>query len=277
MNTQAIDEIVRAAQYVQGVFTRAESGDFGPNCGPWYDGTIFDCLDVISRLEWLKKEYTGNRLEAAGASAPDGAIQAINEYYGKQIGRCAVYKDCGLYSSELAEPTPWPVSKEWLCRAFDNDAIKESKCALAWPIMRALEKRQIDADTASELLVKAYQFQSRYARGMAAIKEWWGEICPKHNVLENLARYQKANTPRAQKYFDKAISKGYMRETKTGYEWLLPEGRGRIAALAYFLWQVYPDEMPEKDLGELFGVKRLSHYATESRTKYSREIIALFE
>lgn len=276
MNTQAIDEIVRAAQYIADVFTRGESGDFGPNCSPWYDGTICDCLDVISRLEWLEKEYTGNCLEAAGASNPDGAKQAINEYYDKQVGRCAAYEDCGLYSSKLAEPTPWPVSKEWLCRDFDNDAIQESKCILAWPIMRALERGEIDGSTASELLVKAYQFQSSYARKTAAIREWWSEICPKRNVLENLARYPRANTKRAQEYFDKAISIGYMRETDTGYEWLLPEGRGRWAALGYFLGKVYPYEIPQQNLGELFNYKQLGHYKRASRTLYATMIDSLF-
>lgn len=281
MNKRIIDNMAAAAEYINKVIEAGRLGDFGgPNCRSWYDGAMFDYLDVINRLEWLKNEYTCNCLEAASAANPESAAQAIKSYYRAKIDKCkelCPYEDCGLYCGKLAEPTPWPVSKEWLCRDFDNDAIKESKCALAWPIMRALEKGQIDADTASELLAKAYQFQSSYARGIAAIIEWWSEICPPHNALENLERYQKANTPSAQWYFNKAISKGYMRETNTGYEWLLPEGRGRQSALAYFLGRVYTDEMPEKDIKELFGMKRARHYADVSRTKYSREISALFE
>ena len=79
---------------------------------------------------------------------------------------------------------------------------------------------------------------------------------------------KELDTPRAQKYFAKAIEKKYMERTKEGkYHWLGTNNKGVLVELAYFLGRVYNYEnslngnlgenFPEKSLDSLFGVNNL--------------------
>lgn len=267
-----------AAEYINKVIEAGRLGDFGgSNCRSWYDDGISAQLYCLTALDGLKSEYTNNELEAAGAANPESATRALKDYYRAKIDKCkelCPYEDCGLYGGKLAEPTPWPVSPEWLKRDFGNEAQSHSKCTLAWPIMRALDQSTIDADTASDLLVKAYQTQSEFVRYVAALAQWWQEVEPSRE-LNILSQYPNANTLTAQKYFRKAIDKGYMVETATGYKWLIPEGRGNKAALAYFLQKIYYP-LPESELNIMFGTKRISQAARDAKTQYEDYINKLF-
>lgn len=281
MNKSIIDKMVIAAEYVNKVIEAGRLGDFGgSNCRFWYDGSIMSHLDCLNALEGLKNEYECNKIEAAGAANPESAELALKSYYRAQIKKCSnlcPYEDCGIFASKGAEPTPWPVSPEWLNNAFNNEMQQQSKCALAWPIMRALNKCTIDASTASELLVKAYQAQSEFVGFVASLVQWWQDVEQSYKP-KLLSQYPKANTKKAQKYFGKAIDKGFMEETATGYKWLIPrqEARGNKAALAYFLSKIYYP-IPESELDVLFGTKRIGQASRASRTPLTDEIDKLFE
>jgi hypothetical protein len=90
-----------------------------------------------------------------------------------------------------------------------------------------------------------------------------------HNPLP-----KELDTPRARKYFAKAIEQQYMEPTEDGrYRWL---GTGRkpcTAELAYFLGKVYNykytitgnagENFPEESLNRLFGATRLYSSLTQ--------------
>lgn len=73
------------------------------------------------------------------------------------------------------------------------------------------------------------------------------------------ARAQKQDkvfTDRAKLYFEKAINKGFMEKTESGYKWMF--NGGKKAGLAYFLSKVYiPNgygDIPLTELEKLFDV-----------------------
>lgn len=82
------------------------------------------------------------------------------------------------------------------------------------------------------------------------------------------------NTERAQKYFQKAIEKGYMKLENGKFIWLGVGGKGKKSQLAYFCGRVYEykysingnvgTEFPEEELVKLFGVTRLYTLLTQT-------------
>ncbi|MBQ0046606.1 MAG: hypothetical protein KBT33_03725 [Prevotellaceae bacterium] len=101
------------------------------------------------------------------------------------------------------------------------------------------------------------------------------------------------NTKRAQKYFKKAIEKGFIAFEDGKFSWIQIGNRGGNSQLAYFCGEVYEYEhseygnaaeieFPEEALNELFGVKRLYALLTQvySAQKYQlwrRRIDEMFE
>lgn len=81
------------------------------------------------------------------------------------------------------------------------------------------------------------------------------------------------NTQRAQKYFQKAIEKGYMKVEKNNFLWLGVGLKGKKSQLAYFCGLVYEYKnsingnsgiaFPEKELNTLFKVTRLYSLLTQ--------------
>lgn len=82
------------------------------------------------------------------------------------------------------------------------------------------------------------------------------------------------NTPRARKYFARAIELQYMEPAEDGrYRWTGTGKKPCTAELAYFLGKVYNykytitgnagENFPEESLNELFGVKRLYSSLTQ--------------
>ena len=64
-----------------------------------------------------------------------------------------------------------------------------------------------------------------------------------------------------QRYFNKAIEKGFMGKTESGYNWLF----GSKASLGYFIIKIHGsnEQIPFKHLEELFGVKRLDRAVSQ--------------
>ncbi len=79
----------------------------------------------------------------------------------------------------------------------------------------------------------------------------------KPNQTVEKDRLSKWKTKRADKYFKRALEKGFMEQVNDGYKWIW----GAKARLAYFLHKVYNpngiEQVPYKALERLFNVKRL--------------------
>lgn len=69
------------------------------------------------------------------------------------------------------------------------------------------------------------------------------------------------NTDRAQKYFARAVERGYMTRTTTGYKWSFGGRRGSLVRLGYFLVKVLcptnTEQIPQQAVNKLFGVNRI--------------------
>lgn len=79
------------------------------------------------------------------------------------------------------------------------------------------------------------------------------------------------DTPEARKAFESALKAGYMEKTSTGYKWTFGGEHGRLARLAYFLYQIYSpkgEKAPETALCKLFNTKGLSD--AQRRNKASK-------
>lgn len=263
MNTEVINSMVEAATALRSLFDAAlaEAADIEYNSNGeirakasrlselCFSDWITRHYTQLGRLNELKNEYSSNVL-----TAPEPA--RVKEYYRQQIQRC----------------------KE-LCPYADGENMLE-------PVIEKLAERCkgkkgykviADDDEKQEYLWRAADRQQVFARRTAAIADWWNTIEPSPG-LKPLAAYPMANTERARKYFAKAILAGMMMETSTGYKWLLPEGRGNKAALAYFLGRVYKDNYtPDKELEALFGYSRLGQAARNSATPYATEIDKIFD
>lgn len=236
MRTAVINSIVEAAKVLHDTLEKAIRGQI------WYiwdfccGRHITDNLMALRRLNELTDEYTSNMLEAQEPAR-------VKDYYRRQIERCkglCPYQDCGLYGTPIIDKT---------------------KCVLRYVI-----ERMNDDDDKEFYLPLAYQYQSEFVSRIAALADWWQTIEPRRR-FECLERCQQANTARAQKYFARAIDKGFMAETSTGFKWLVPEGRGNKAALAYFVGKVYPENYtPDKELEALFGYSRLGKAKSVSAT-----------
>ena len=85
---------------------------------------------------------------------------------------------------------------------------------------------------------------------------------------------KELDTPRARRYFAKAVRLGYMELTEDGrYRWLGTGRKPSTAELAYFLGKVYNykytitgnagENFPEESLNNLFGVSRLYSSLTQ--------------
>ncbi len=85
---------------------------------------------------------------------------------------------------------------------------------------------------------------------------------------------KELDTPRARKYFAKAIQQQYMEAIDDGkYRWIGTDNKGKTAELAYFLGKVYNykhtisgnagENFPEDSLNKLFGVTRLYSSLTQ--------------
>lgn len=103
---------------------------------------------------------------------------------------------------------------------------------------------------------------------------------------------KELNTPRARKYFAKAIDVEYMRIDNNRYLWIGTNNKGTTSELAYFLGRVYNyvhtingnagEDFPEESLNNLFGVKRLYSsltqvYNAQKPQRWRTQIDALFE
>ncbi|MDE7414564.1 MAG: hypothetical protein K2N05_12365 [Muribaculaceae bacterium] len=77
--------------------------------------------------------------------------------------------------------------------------------------------------------------------------EWWG-------------KYPELDTTEARLYVSRAIERGLIQQTSTGFEWIPIMGRGGKAQLGYFLSKVYQQPRPIATLEKLFDVKKLSTY-----------------
>ena len=104
---------------------------------------------------------------------------------------------------------------------------------------------------------------------------------------------KRLDTPRARKYFARALEKKYMETAGNGrYRWIGTGDRGGTSQLAYFLGRVYNyrhtisgnagEDFPEDDLNELFGVTRLYSsltqvYNAQKPQRWRALIDALFE
>lgn len=242
MKTDVINSIVEAATALHNALENAIRGQIWGFC--WGGGTT-EHLAALRRLNELANEYTSNMLEAQEPAR-------VKDYYRRQIEHCKAlcpYPDCGFYRTPIIDAT---------------------KCVLAAAIDSAakMHKRDCsDEEDKEEYLVRAYQYQSEFVGRIAALADWWQTIEPRRR-LERLAEHPQANTEQAQKYFARAIDKGFMTETSTGYRWLRPEppARGSKAALAYFLGQVYGNYTPDKELEALFGFNRLGDAGLKSKT-----------
>lgn len=71
------------------------------------------------------------------------------------------------------------------------------------------------------------------------------------------------NTPEANKYFARAVERGYMTRTATGYKWSF----GGVARLGYFVEKVFcpnnTERLPEQAINRLFGVQRIGSAITQ--------------
>lgn len=260
MSTEIINSFVSAATTLHNLFENGEIGQFSCFLG---SPEMCRAIASLEALEWLKNEYSGNMIEAA---MPD----KVNDYYRGAINKCkelCPYGFCEIKYEHTEGQTPWPIPEGWIEKYMKIDY---KACVAAWPIMREKERGKIDSSDAYEYLCAAHSYQNDIAKAIAKLIEWWYTIEPSR-TLELLAQYPKANTPEAQKYFAIAIDKGYMIETANGYEWKRPEGRGKWAALGYFLSRVYYP-IPEKEMQYLFGKNRLGQAARDSATPHMLEI-----
>lgn len=81
--------------------------------------------------------------------------------------------------------------------------------------------------------------------------EWW-------------ERYPELDTPEARLYVSRAIERGFIKQTSTGFEWIPIMGRGGKAQLGYFLSMIYQRPRPINTLERLFDVKKLSTYLSNA-------------
>lgn len=104
---------------------------------------------------------------------------------------------------------------------------------------------------------------------------------------------KQLNTPRARKYFQKAIEADYLEPAENGrYRWKGTNDKGNSSELAYFLGRVYNyvhtvsgnvgEDFPEESLNQLFGVRRLYSllsqvYNAKKMQRWRSQIDALFE
>ena len=87
------------------------------------------------------------------------------------------------------------------------------------------------------------------------------------NDAQRVGLPMELDTPRAIKYFKRAVDEEYMKKTDTGYKWLFGGERGRIARLGYFVEQVFcpnnTEKVPEQSINRLFGVSRICSAITQ--------------
>jgi hypothetical protein len=110
---------------------------------------------------------------------------------------------------------------------------------------------------------------------------------------EDIKLPKELDTPKARKYFAKAIELKYMEAAENGkYRWIGTGNRGVTSQLAYFLGRVYNykhtisgnvgEDFPEDSLNQLFGVKRLYSLLTQvynamKTQRWRSQIDSLFE
>lgn len=88
---------------------------------------------------------------------------------------------------------------------------------------------------------------------------------------EELSLPPELDSPKARKYFKRAMERGYIKTTTTGLEWVaIGGGRGGNAQLGYFLSRIYPQPRPINALERLFDVKKLSSNLTNAEFDYKR-------
>ncbi|MDE7465288.1 MAG: hypothetical protein K2M59_02510 [Muribaculaceae bacterium] len=87
--------------------------------------------------------------------------------------------------------------------------------------------------------------------------EWW-------------EKYPELDTTEARLYVGRAIERGFIKPTSTGFEWIQIMRRGGKAQLGYFLSKVYPQPRPITTLEKLFDVKKLSTYLGNADEKAKR-------
>lgn len=100
------------------------------------------------------------------------------------------------------------------------------------------------------------------------------------------------DTPRARKYFQKAIGKDWLRLEDGKFCWIGTNDKGNTSELAYFLGKVYNyqytisgnagEDFPEESLNKLFGVRRLYSsltqvYNAKKPQRWRSQIDAIFE
>ena len=113
------------------------------------------------------------------------------------------------------------------------------------------------------LVNEGYKFEHNF--------ECWGlESNPQENNSDNPKSNnfdlpKELDTKEARIYFARAIKKGYMEKTDTGYKWLMSQ-----VQLGYFCSKVFNEPRPINAIEKLFDLKKVSASITQAETPAKR-------
>lgn len=113
-------------------------------------------------------------------------------------------------------------------------------------------------------------FIERKSELLSLFAEYGITLSESEKKVEGLKLPSVLDTDRARKYFARAIERGFIKPTSTGFEWIPITGRAGNAQLGYFLSKVYPPHRPIDTLERLFDVKKLSTYLGNAEYKPKR-------
>ena len=268
-----------------------------------------------AEIDLINEQYAKNELYKAVKSI---GPQLENEL--KEFGLCP--EECFMEAIELlsaiaekGENILPEIDNFWLCkeneyRRFDRH-VNEDEIRKAISIVFGFAILAIDSSrhpfyrcTLSEqltLVIANHKFDG-WSKTLEKIfsvplpNGWFDAFIEEETAAGKLPLPKIINTERAQKYFQKAIDKGFMKIDNGSFLWIgvkkRPSGTPNISELAYFLGKVYEyrhsvsgnngKQFPENELNTLFGVTKLYNrlvqvYSANNIQAWRQPIDDLFE
>lgn len=93
--------------------------------------------------------------------------------------------------------------------------------------------------------------------------EYIKKLEAENKTLKSKLLLKELDTPVADKYFNRALECGYMKQSISGYKWLFGGNKGQ-ARLGYFCYRVFDTPRPINELEKLFEVSKLSASITNA-------------
>ena len=106
-----------------------------------------------------------------------------------------------------------------------------------------------------------YGYDINYCKAVNFLRD---KIDKCEKKCDKLSLPPEIDTPRSNKYFEKAITAGYLEQTHTGMKWKAIGGHGGNAQLGYFIYKIYDSPRPISALEKWFGIVKLSSHLTNA-------------